>query len=211
MKLRTVSLVDALTDTLRTRVLDGLVDPGVGLAENDIAVEYDVSRPTAKAALATLVQEGLLRRDPHKSARVPTLTKADVADLFLVRVPLEVAVVHALAGRGAPAEAGDAVAALATVPPDARHSVFVQADLGFHRALVDALGSPRLSRMYAALSGEIHLSMIQSREALGRDRIAAEHRGVLEALRRGDGPAAEELMREHLEGARDALVRGFDA
>lgn len=34
---------------------------------------------------------------------------------------------------------------------------------------------------------------------------------MLEALRRGDGPAAEELMREHLEGARDALVRGFDA
>ncbi|MCB2175292.1 MAG: GntR family transcriptional regulator [Actinomycetales bacterium] len=212
MKLRTVSLVDALTDTLRARVLDGLVDPGVGLAENDVAVEYDVSRPTAKAALAALVQEGLLRRDPHRSARVPALTSADVEDLFLVRVPLEVAVVHALMqGGGVPSGAGDAVAALASVPPDARHSVFVEADLGFHRALVDAVGSPRLSRMYGALSGEIHLSMIQSREALGRDRIASEHRAVLEAMQRGDGETAERLMREHLEGARDALVRGVEA
>ena len=29
--------------------------------------------------------------------------------------------------------------------------------------------SPRLSRLYRALSGEIHLSMVQSRYALGRD------------------------------------------
>lgn len=31
---------------------------------------------------------------------------------------------------------------------------------------------------------------------------------MLEAMQRGDGQAAERLMREHLEGARDALVRG---
>ncbi|GGL29368.1 GntR family transcriptional regulator [Phycicoccus endophyticus] len=207
MKLRTVSLVDALTDTLRTRVLDGEVDPGAGLTENDVAAEYDVSRPTAKAAIATLVQQGLLRREPHKSARVPVLTEGDVEDLFRVRLPLELAVVHALMEQEqVPRAAAEAVDALAHVPLDARHSVFVHADLGFHRALVEAVGSPRLSRVYGDLSGEIHLSMIQNREALGRDRIAAEHRGVLQAMERGDGPVAEQLMRRHLEGACAALV-----
>ena len=46
------------------------------------------------------------------------------------------------------------------------------------------MGSPRLTRLYQALSGEIHLSMVQSRYALGRDRIVAEHAGVLTALQR---------------------------
>ncbi len=210
-KLQTVSLVDALSATLRTRVLDGLIDPGEGLTENDVAAEFDVSRPTAKTAIALLVQEGLLRREPHKSARVPVLSRADVEDLFLVRVPLELGVVALIAERGAvPPGAGRAVVDLAAVPAEAPPSVFVAADLGFHRALVDEIGSPRLTRLYAALSGEIHLSMIQSRHALGRDRIVAEHRAVLEALESGDAASAQRLMREHLEGACAALATRLD-
>ncbi len=211
-KLQTVSLVDALSATLRERVLDGLIDPGVGLSENAVAEEYDVSRPTAQTAITLLVQEGLLRREPHKSARVPILSRADVDDLFLVRTPLELGVVALLAGRGSlPAGAGQAIDRLSVVDADAPPSVFVAADLGFHRALVDAVGSPRLSRLYAGLSGEIHLSMTQSRWALGRDRIAGEHRAILDALEAGDAPAAERMMRQHLEGARAALAARLDA
>lgn len=206
-KLRTVSLVDALSDTLRTRVLDGQIDPGVGLSENAVAEEYEVSRPTAQTAITLLVQEGLLRREPHRSARVPVLSPSDVEDLFLVRIPLELGVVALLAQRHLdPAGARQAIDDLAQVAPEEPPSVFVAADLGFHRALVDAVGSPRLSRLYAALSGEIHLSMIQSRWALGRDRIAGEHRAILEALESGDGASAERLMRAHLEGASAALA-----
>ncbi len=210
-KLQTISLVDALSATLRTRILDGLIDPGAGLTENDVAAEYDVSRPTAKTAIALLVQEGLLRRDPHKSARVPVLSRADVEDLFLVRIPLELGVVAIVAERHTvPTGAGQAVSDLAAVHSEAPASVFVDADLAFHRALVDAVGSPRLSRLYAALSGEIHLSMTQSRDALGRDRIVAEHRAVLDALTAGDATGAERVMREHLEGACAALATRLD-
>ena len=60
--LKTVSVVDALTTSLRSRVLDGQIDAGVGLTETDVATEYEVSRPTAKTAISQLVQEGLLRR-----------------------------------------------------------------------------------------------------------------------------------------------------
>ena len=204
--LQTVSVVDALTASLRAKVLDGQIDPGVGLGETDVAAEYEVSRPTAKAAIAALVAEGLLRREAHRSAQVPTLSRADVEDLFLVRMPLELEVVRLLAGHPIPDAAGNAVHDLAQVPPDARHSTFVEADLRFHRVLVDAVESPRLTRLYQALTGEIHLSMVQSRYALGRDRIVAEHDGVLAALRAGEVERATELMRVHLEGARDALA-----
>ena len=85
--LKTVSVVDALTMTLRARVLDGQIDAGVGLTETDVAAEYEVSRPTAKTAISLLVHEGLLRREAHKSAYVPELSREDVEDLFLVRMP----------------------------------------------------------------------------------------------------------------------------
>jgi len=209
--LNTVSVVDALTASLRSRVLDGQIDAGVGLTETDVANEYEVSRPTAKTAISQLVQEGLLRREAHKSAHVPSLSRADVEDLFLVRMPLELEVVRRVAGTVIPQDAADAVTDLANVPTEAGHSKFVEADLRFHRALVRAVDSPRLTRLYQVLSGEIHLSMVQSRYALGRDRIVAEHSGVLQALMKGDAELAETLMRAHLEGARDALADQFDS
>jgi DNA-binding GntR family transcriptional regulator len=208
--LKTVSVVDALTASLRSRVLDGHIDAGVGLTETDVANDYEVSRPTAKTAISQLVQEGLLRREAHRSAHVPSLSRADVEDLFLVRIPLELEVVRRIAGTAIPQAAADAVTELTNVPTEAGHSRFVEADLRFHRALVGALDSPRLNRLYQALSGEIHLSMVQSRHALGRDRIVAEHSGVLDALVQGDAELAETLMRAHLEGARDALADRFD-
>lgn len=55
--LRTVSVVEALAETLRARVLNGQIDAGVGLTESDVAIEYDVSRPTAKTAINQLVHE----------------------------------------------------------------------------------------------------------------------------------------------------------
>jgi DNA-binding GntR family transcriptional regulator len=209
--LKTVSVVDALTTSLRARVLDGEIDAGVGLTETDVATEYEVSRPTAKTAISQLVQEGLLRREAHRSAHVPSLSREDVEDLFLVRMPLELEVVRLVVGKPIPAAAAEAVDDLAAITPEAGHSKFVEADLRFHRVLVQAVHSPRLSRLYEALSGEIHLSMVQSRYALGRDRIVAEHGGVLSALRQGDATLAEKLMREHLDGARDALASQFPA
>jgi DNA-binding GntR family transcriptional regulator len=208
--LQTVSVVDALTMSLRGKVLDGKINPGVGLTETDVANEYEVSRPTAKTAINQLVQEGLLRREAHKSARVPSLSRADVEDLFLVRMPLELEVVRLVAGHPVPQAASDAVRDLAEISPSARHSEFVEIDLKFHNALVKAVASPRLSRLYQTLSGEIHLSMVQSRQALGRDRIVAEHGGILKALQDGDVAQGESLMRAHLEGARDALAQQFD-
>ncbi len=209
--LKTVSVVDALIASLRTRVLDGQIDPGVGLTETDVAAEYEVSRPTAKTAISQLVQEGLLRREANRSARVPALSRADVEDLFLVRIPLELEVVRLVVIRRAvPPAATQAVHDLERVSAGSAHGLFVEADLRFHHALVASVNSARLTRLYAALSGEIHLSMVQSHHSLSRDRIVAEHGAVLRALDQHDPDSAQALMRTHLEGARDALAEQFD-
>ncbi|QUH02386.1 GntR family transcriptional regulator [Saccharopolyspora erythraea] len=211
--LSTVSVVDALVASLRDRVLDGQIQAGTTLAENEVAAEYGVSRPTAKSAISTLVHQGLLQREANKPATVPRLGIGDIDDLFLVRIPLELEVVRGLAGvdGGVLEEAERAVADLDRLRPSTSHSTFVEADLRFHQILVDAIGSPRLSRLYRTIQGEIHLCMVQTRLTLGRDRIAAEHRAVLDALRDGGAEAAVRCMREHLDGAHSSLRRHFSA
>ncbi|MFE6286107.1 GntR family transcriptional regulator [Streptomyces sp. NPDC057877] len=212
IRLSTVSVVEALAASLRDRVLDGQLAPGTTLAETEIAVGYGVSRPTARSAVTALVHEGLLHRDANKPAYVPHLTRADVDDLFLVRTPLEAQVVRVLVDRGTvPVTAAErAIADLDRLGPDAPHSTFVESDLRFHQSLVDAVGSPRLSRLYRGIKGEMHLCMVQTRHTLGRERIVAEHGAILEALRAGQAEEAVRRMRAHLDGACSSLQLIFD-
>lgn len=210
--LTTVSVTDALVQRLTEKVLDGELVPGAPIGELDVANEFGVSRPTAKAAITTLVHDGLLRRDAHRSARVPELTADDVRDVYRVRIPLELEVVAALATRGeVSALTDEAFAELGRLAEDVQQSVFIEADLHAHRSLIEQYGSPRMSRVYNSLSGEIHLSMMQSRRALGHNRLTHEHGEVLEAIRRGDVDGAVGQMRSHLEGSRDAIAAAISA
>jgi DNA-binding GntR family transcriptional regulator len=207
--LATVSVTDALADALRAQILDGQWRPGSPVAEVEVARLFGVSRPTAKTAVRTLVHEGLLRQDAHHAPYVPRLTDDDVADLFFVRMPLELAIVERLCARSS--AAGLAVAAehierLRALPSDAPTSTFVAGDLGFHRALADATQSPRMRRAYATLAGEIHLNMIQTRQELGRERIVREHSAIHDAIAQRDVRAARRHAREHLDGALSALT-----
>lgn len=205
--LQTVSVVDALAERLRDQVLDGVIRAGGTVAETDVAAEFGVSRPTAKSAILTLVHRGLLRRDAHRPAYVPALTADDVLDIYRARVPLELEAVRSVAANAAVVpETEQAFRELGALPDDVPTSRFVAADLRAHRTLIDQYGSPRFSRLYESLFDEILLGMIQSRQALGRDRIAHEHSDVLERIRAGDVDGATEAMRSHLLGAARALA-----
>lgn len=205
--LQTVSVVEALVAELRNRVLDGGYPAGSALVESDVAERYGVSRPTARTAITALVYEGLLRREANKTARVVRLTQADMDDLFRIRIPLEEKVLRHLAiRREVPIAAmAAAVDQLRQVALDAPYSEFVLPDLRFHAVMIDAFGSPRLSKMYESLRGEIHLCMVQTSTALGHARILEEHAGVLEFAASGDAEAAVQLMHDHLCGAQQVL------
>lgn len=199
--LNVVSTQDALADSLRQRILAGEFAPGTPLGEVEVASGYGVARPTARAAIQGLVHEGLLRREPNRSARVPELTADDVRDLFYVRAALELQAVGTLAERRLrPAPAEQAVRRLEAMGPDDAWSDAVEADMDFHAALVEAVGSPRLTRAYGALASEIRLCLVQMRPAYDdRSLLATEHRELLEAIARGPKRTATRLLSEHLD------------
>ena len=64
------------------------------------------------------------------------------------------------------------------------------------------MGSPRLERLYGALSGEIRLCVAQLRPRWASpSEIGHEHHEVLDVLESGDVDAAEARMTAHLERA----------
>lgn len=202
------SLVDALTDSLRDRLLTELA-PGASVGESEIAREYEVSRPTAKAAIERLVQEGLLRRDIHRSARVPVLSADDVTDLYFTRSCLESEVMRRLAATATvPADARQANRELRDAVGDGRLSALVEPDIRFHRILVDVLHSTRLSRLHAGIMSETRLCMtqVQANHLLDPAIIVAEHTAILDAIAQSDPHRAATELGTHLDRACRLLV-----
>ncbi|PZG16455.1 GntR family transcriptional regulator [Nonomuraea aridisoli] len=198
LPLRPVSTVGALADALRSRVLSGEIAPGTTLPEQEIAASYGVARPTVREALATLVHEGLLRRERNRSAYVPEVTLADLDDLMYVRRPLEDLMAQAMAGHDVP-QAEAALHRMAALPADAPWSETVAEHMALHEALIRAVGSPRLERLYGVLAAETRLGLVRLREVYGdRDVLVREHRELLDAIANGPRDAARAAVAEHL-------------
>uniref|UniRef100_UPI0025E79221 GntR family transcriptional regulator n=1 Tax=uncultured Aeromicrobium sp. TaxID=337820 RepID=UPI0025E79221 len=182
---RSVSIIEAVTEDLRRRVLGGQLEPGTALAEADVAETYDVARPTAKMAIENLVRENLLQRSAHKTARVVRLSPDDARDIYLSREVVEAEVLRRLARkRLAPERARKANAEIAMLI-DTSPGEVVEPDMRFHTALIDAIGSPRLSRTYGSLASEVVfcMSQVQGASLLPTELIAAlidRHSGPLE-------------------------------
>jgi DNA-binding GntR family transcriptional regulator len=203
------SLTDALYESIRKRIVNGEIPQGEKLTEVRLATEYNVARPTAKAALERLTALGLLRRTAHKTAVVPVLDQAEIRDLFFSRITIEKAAVSTLAATGeVPADAARAQVAIEYAARDRLFENQVDADIAFHTALVTAVGSRRLSRMHELIIGEVQLTMGQykAHRKANPSTVASEHAAVLEAIAAGDPTAAADHMAYHLEQAEGRLL-----
>jgi DNA-binding GntR family transcriptional regulator len=202
---------DAIFETLRSRIIDQSEPPGSTLTESAVALRFGVARPTAKLALERLVADGLLRREAHRAARVPELSRDDIVDLFATRRLIESAATASLAEGGTiPA---DALAAHRELLGVARTGgEFAGPDAAFHRALVAGSPSPRLARMHGALMGEIELCIgqVQAHHLLDVKDVAAQHQRILDAVTAGDQTAAAALARAHIHAAGTALLAHYD-
>jgi len=189
------SLIDAVHHAVRRRILAGAVTPGSLVTELAVATEFGVARVTAKAAVERLVQDGLLRRTAHKSARVPVVDANDVFDAYFSRRLLEGSAIQQLAEEGRVPE--QTRIALKRFDAAAEHSEWGQvaeSESAFHRSLVDALGIFRLSKIFGSYMDEIQLYQTQidyqtedlvaeTRQEYGATIAAIEARNSAQAAR----------------------------
>ncbi|MEA2293023.1 MAG: hypothetical protein QOE86_662 [Solirubrobacteraceae bacterium] len=206
MTLLRTTTVDALAAELRTRILDGELEPGTPLREQRLSVDYGVARHTVRAALRALAAEGLARIETHRGARVTALDAGDLEALGDLRIALETEAARlALARHGGrlPPLVHDAQARLAAAAAGAAFAPITEAHEALHHAIVAAAGSPRIEAAHRALGGELRLFVTQLRPVYDGPRLAAEHADLLQDLEAGAGP---EALRPHIAASTAALL-----
>jgi DNA-binding GntR family transcriptional regulator len=201
-------VIDAVSDDLKRQILNRAFAPGSPLTEADVASMYDVARATAKAAIERLVNEKVLERKNHKTARVVSLGPDEVRDIYRTRAYLESEVLRRLASRREVPEAARSANEEIAELWHAGEWDIVEPDMRFHTSLIDALGSPRTSSVYGSLAFEVRLCMaqLQGSQRLSPAIIVAEHAKILDLISEGDAAGAASLLDEHLARARELLA-----
>jgi DNA-binding GntR family transcriptional regulator len=203
----TLTTVDALTESLRGRILDGELQPGTPLREEALSREYDVARHSLRSALRTLQGEGIVQIEPNRGARVKSLSPEDVRGLSELRLALEVEAARMALERGGgslPASVQQAADRLAALCRRARPSwgAVAEAHEALHHEIVLAADSPRLAAAHQQAGAELRLFVLQLPPSWTLERIATDH---LELVRQLEDEGAE-VLRPHIAESTRALL-----
>ena len=194
---------------LRDAIIAAEIAPGQRISENELAERLAVSRTPVREALIRLREERFVQIVPQLGTFVTRISAAAVEDAQFIRESLECAAVRIAAVR---AEDGD-IAALeglvqrqAEVSEHGDHARFAVLDDEFHAALCELAGRPVAWEVAQRVKG--HLNRVRRLSLPQPDyltEMVAEHRLVLDALRKRDPDAAETTLRHHLRMVLSAL------
>lgn len=195
------SVTSQVYDWLRQRVLRGELLPGERLSETEIAGEIGVSRQPVREAFIRLASEGLAEVRPQRGTYIGKISIVAVLSARMIREAVESDLAR-MAAAARPAEVVGRIEAEieAQTRADAEGSVerFIESDDRFHRLLAVAAGQEmvwdELERMKSQMNRLRHLSM----RVFDRAHTIAQHREILDAVRRGREDEAERAIRVHL-------------
>lgn len=226
------NLTADLAADLRTRIVDGQIQPGEKLpSENTLISEFGVSRTVVRAALTRLQAEGLVETErgrgsfaltpPHEGTTAgtrPVISIVDRLHLLEFRMGVE-AEAAALAARN---HSDRQLKALQKALEDFTASVehpahAMKSDYEFHLAVASASGNPFYSDCLISL-GQTMIAMPRTRLMTGVehyardhfDQVVHEHASIYAAIAEGDGASAAAAMRSHLANSRRRLRAGRD-
>jgi DNA-binding GntR family transcriptional regulator len=190
-----------VTDQLREHVIHGRFEPGTILGEVELAAQFGVSRGPIREALQRLVREGLLRREERRGISVPRLSDDDIADVYVAREAIEAAALAVIVG-------GDTMSLAAQLRSLAGQMEIAVAsgdwvavadlDMAFHRRVVQAAGSPRLTRLYGTVIGETFAFFNMTARYPGRERLVHEHTELAELVADRDIAGVLTALARHL-------------
>jgi DNA-binding GntR family transcriptional regulator len=190
-------------DRVRADIVHGVLRPNQRLVEVELAERLGVSRTPVRETLQRLVLDGLVRRD-RRGWVVHEHSAEEISAIYEVRAALEGYAAFLAAGRATE----DELRALdALYPPDDGALELgpdkqVELNERFHDGVSAAAANSRLEQLSRASRQYYFNHRIARLYDVEETRRSIDgHRRILDALARGDGPAAEAHAREHVEYA----------
>lgn len=194
---------------LKELIKDGVLVPGSRITESDLSARLGMSRTPVREAIYRLEGEGLLTHEARRGLTVTLLDHQMILELYTMREVLE-----GTAARLAAQHASDTEIDALNELIDAEGELLQRDELTskvngqIHALIYLAAHNRHLMRTLDSLTV---LSLLPT--TLGNKARAAEahtqHIEILNAIRRRDADAAEELARQHIRAARKHRLKNY--
>jgi DNA-binding FadR family transcriptional regulator len=221
---------ERVVDELGRRIVGGAWEPRHPLPVEDLlATEIGVSRGVVREAVKALVAKGMLQVRPRTGTRVlppehwnhldrdvlrwkqagdATALLRDTSELRRI---VEPEAARLAAGRAGPDDVRalyDALAAMEAAAAGPGRSGYVEADITFHRALLDAGGNRLLGSLGRAIGIALEHSFLVSTQTPGAVEASLPgHRAIVEAVAAGDPAAAAAAVLAVIEAAEEEIAQ----
>jgi len=207
---KTPNLTEMTYLSIKKSVLTGSLEPSFRLTEELLANQLGISKSPVREALNRLEAEGLIRIEPRRGASVRNFTAKEIADLYDLRVVLEL---HSIATANITPEVlaclTDSIERTEKILLRGDRLAHIEEDLRFHRSLSEATGNGELCRVFENVQQKTLLCRYKSYE-LSATTSPVAHKRIYQALLHKDIPAAQLAMQEHITYVRDRLLRDFE-
>ena len=192
---------------IKSGILDGTLQPGTQLKEEELAQLCGVSRTPVRDAMHRLDAEMFIQRSDSQRSFVSQWSIDDIEEVFTLRTMLEGHVAARAAERVTPGMLAQLYANIAAIDAaiDRAHpdlDAFLANNAQFHALIIQAAASDRLAHMVNRLV----LQPIVQRTARRYDedqlrRSLAEHGEIVAALAAHDSEWARAVMVSHIRRA----------
>jgi DNA-binding GntR family transcriptional regulator len=186
---------------LRQAIIEQAILPGAKLPEDEIAIQFGISRTPVRAVLARLQSEGLVEMGGRRSASVARPSLEEARQIFVVRRALEREVVRLASQRWQPAFGPRLEQIIrdeesAKASGDARASIRLAGD--FHIALAEMTGNGLLLRYLSETVSRCSLILALYSRPHSSDCAVSEHQAIVDGLRAGDAAHVINIMDAHV-------------
>ncbi len=180
---------DEAYDALRAAIVGGELEPGATLSESELAEWLGFSRAPVRAALARLVDDGLVETKPQSFTRVTPVVDREVRDAVQVVRAMHELVVGLAVPRVSPADLASMIAANDRFTDAVRAGdveAALEADDEFHHIPVRVAANRPASATIERFTPLIRrLERAKFTELPGRESVQL-HAQLMSAFRRGD-------------------------
>jgi DNA-binding GntR family transcriptional regulator len=197
------SLADQVAAAIRDGVRRGWLVPGTLYSAYRLADDLGVSRSPVREALLRLAETGMVVLERNRGFRVHRPAPREIAEVFHLRLLLEVPVVERVASAPPPGLVDalyEELEAMAEAADAGDEGVFMAHDQLLHDLVLSAGGNRRLAASIAHLR---EVTRLLGASTVGQSRdlaaIADEHRPIVRSIEAHDPAGAVSAMRAHLE------------
>lgn len=199
-----------LRDQLRSDIVAGLWPLGGHVTLAQLATHYEVSQNPVREALLQLQGEGVVAMRMNRGAVIPTVDARYIDNLYKVRGAIQAMLAREAAVKATPQQI-EKLVQLEQERLDAANRadvrLLVSANREFHRFIDGIADNPMAVEMLEGRSTLVDAVRRSRGYGDGRlDLVAAQHRKMIDAVKRHDADRAAKAALDHTESSRQDLL-----